>query len=110
MKRRVGAAVLRVFLIPFLSLTVIAGCASCRSITVDRDGSSPDYKNLDNYDPDFTCRLIDRVKPPPDCLLSYLSRADNMPSYVQYMPTPGELAIIEKELDLLPGLHSYGQQ
>lgn len=93
-------------LIAGLLLTVISASVSCRTGSVVREQQKNlSYKRIENYDADFDIELIDRVGMPPDIVLSYFSKADNMPAYLPYKPTEKEMTIIEKELDLLPDIH-----
>ena len=96
----------RRLLIAGLFIMIIAGSVSCKSGSVVRE-QQPDlsYKRIENYDTDFDKDLIERVGMPPEIVLSYFSRADNMPAYTAYKPTEAEMSIIEKELELLPLLH-----
>jgi len=87
-------------------MTVISTSISCRTGSVVREQQQDLlYKRIDNYDTDFDKGLIERVGIPPDFVLTYIRRADNMPGYAPYTPTEAEMTIIEKELELLPDIH-----
>jgi hypothetical protein len=63
------------------------------------------YKQVELYEFDPSSELIDRVAKIPDFVLSYYRDAENMPSYVSYMPSASEMEEIERCLSRMPKIH-----
>ena len=95
----------RVLLI-LVCFTIPAIPFSCKTRSTIREQilQSPE-KRLASYDYDFSSNLIDRVKKPPEFILSYLNSMDNTDKYSSYIPTESDMETIGKSFSLLPKLH-----
>lgn len=93
-----------------IGLTVLAvvgslttGCRSTpsRSEVLAKIAELP-AKHLSSYRFDPSTPVIDRAGPAPSFLIDYLERYDRTDAYSPYAPSPSELRLLQRDLDLLP--------
>ena len=100
-----GQTTLRKRILLFSVLLTLLSCAGTpEKRFFDTIAQNPS-KNLRSYKFNSAAPLIGRVKPAPEFLLNALRRMDHVDGYSSYIPTPKELALIDRYLMLLPKSH-----